>query len=359
MSSPSTTAGGPDATPGTARDGEVAPGHPVAELSGTNEPAAELSMKRRPPRRRFLPPVAATAPPRELDPPDTPQIDEPPPQSPAPAQAARTSAGVGSRLPPRPANRRVRLAVSAAGGIVALGLLAAVAHLAGLGPFSRTRQYPVSAAPSDPVRRFAYFHEGAEAGDAGAQLELAILYAKGEGTPQDYPTAATWFRAAANQGVPRAQYDMGVLIARGRGVKVDLIEAAGWYRKAAQAGYPLAQYNLAVCYTTGQGVRQDFPEAALWYRRAAIQGVVSAMVNLATMYDKGEGVAGSPVDAYAWYRAAGHRDNEAAAKRAQDIFAALPQFDRTRAAVLANDVAASIHERDPGDKPAAPDAARH
>jgi TPR repeat protein len=261
--------------------------------------------------------------------------------------------------PPLPTNRHLRIAILAASGVVALGLLAAVAYLAAIGLPSRTAQYPESAAPIDPVRRFAYFREGARAGDAGAQLQLAILYAKGEGVAQDYAAAATWFRAAANQGVPRAQYDMGVLTARGRGVKVDLPEAAGWYLKAAQAGYPLAQYNLAVCYTKGQGVRQDLPEAALWYRRAAIHGVVMAMVNLATMYDKAEGLAGSPVDAYAWYRAAGRRDNRAAAKRAQDLFAALPQLDRVRAEALASDVAASIHDPEPGDKSEAPGLAKY
>jgi TPR repeat protein len=241
----------------------------------------------------------------------------------------------------------------AGGGIVALGLVVTAAALAGLGPFSRARHYPVSAAPSDPAKRFAYFQEGAQAGNADAELQLAILFAKGEGVAQDYAAAANWFRAAANQGIPRAQYDMGVLTERGRGVKVDLAEAAGWYLKAAQAGYPLAQYNLAVCYTKGQGIRQDLPEAALWYRRAAAQGVVQAMINLAMMYEKGDGVTASPVDAYAWYLAAGRRDNQAAARHAEDLYAALPHLDQIRAEALASDVAASIHDPDKGN----PDAA--
>jgi TPR repeat protein len=152
------------------------------------------------------------------------------------------------------------------------------------------------------------------------------------------------FRAAADQGMTRAQYDLGVLYERGRGVPVDLTQAANWYLKAAEGKYPLAEYNLAVCYTKGQGIRQDVSEAALWYRRAAGQGVVQAMINLAVMYEKGEGVPASAVDAYAWYQAAGRRASQAAARRAEDLYATLPRLDQIRAEALASDVAASIHD---------------
>ena len=238
---------------------------------------------------------------------------------------------------------RRRLAV-AAGIAVALCVLVLVTAAIGLGPFARSRQYPTAEAPSDPAARLAYFQEGAAAGDANAELQLGILYAKGDGVKQDYDTAGKWFRASASQGLPRAQYDLGVLYERGRGVPLDLTEAANWYLKGAQGGHPLAQYNLAVCYIKGQGIRQDAAEGALWYGRAATQGVVQAMVNLAIMYEKGEGVTASPVDAYAWFLAAGRRDNQAAAKHAEDLFATMAQNDQICAQALASDVAASIRE---------------
>jgi TPR repeat protein len=252
-------------------------------------------------------------------------------------------------LPAKPLSARTSVIVAG----ITLCVVLSAAYAVGFGPFSRVRHYPTAAAPSDPARRLAYFQEGAQAGDPEAELQLAILYAKGESVKQDYATAATWFRAAANQGSARAQYDLGVLYERGRGVQVDLTEASNWYLKAAQGGHPLAQYNLAVCYTKGQGIRQDLSEAALWYRRAATQGVVQAMVNLAIMYEKGEGVAASPVDAYAWYLAAGRRDNQAAGRRAEDIFASLPRLEQIRAEALASDVAGSIRDPKAGNKPPA------
>jgi len=232
----------------------------------------------------------------------------------------------------------------------AAAVIITLSYAAGFGLFSRPVHRsiaPLANAPSDPAQRLAYFQRGADAGDPEAELQLAILYAKGEGVTQDYSTAAKWFRAAAEQGVPRAQYDLGVLYERGRGVPTDTAQAAGWYRKAADGEYALAQYNLAVAYTKGEGTRKDPAAAASWYRRAAAQGVVQAMVNLGMLYERGEGVPVSPVDAYAWYLAAGRRGNEPAAKRADDLFGVLSPQEQIRGQKLAMDVANAIHDPAP------------
>src|SRR5262249_4141552 len=99
---------------------------------------------------------------------------------------------------------------------------------------------PIAHAPNAPAARGPHFKRAEGAGRPEAELQLAILYAKGEGVTQDYATAATWFRAAAEQGLPRAQYDLGVLYDRGRGVTADPTQATNWYRKAAEGKYPLA-----------------------------------------------------------------------------------------------------------------------
>ena len=276
-------------------------------------------------------------------------IPEPKPQQPGALRAKLLSIARQWRdaVAPKPGGARWFYWGRWAGAAV---IVAAVGFFAGFGPFQRPAPgsiAPLANAPSDPALRLGYFQRGAEAGDAEAQLQLAILYAKGEGVKQDYSIAVTWFRAAAEQGLARAQYDLGVLYERGRGIPADATQAARWYRKAAEGKYPLAQYNLAVAYTKGEGTRKDPSEAALWYRRAAAQGVVQAMVNLGTLYERGEGVLVSQVDAYAWYLAAGRRGNQPAARRAEDLFGALSQLDQIRAQVLARDVASSIHDPAP------------
>ncbi|GAB4233825.1 MAG: hypothetical protein Tsb0032_39480 [Kiloniellaceae bacterium] len=40
----------------------------------------------------------------------------------------------------------------------------------------------------------------AEAGDAAAQYNIALMYQRGEGVRQDYAEALRWYRLAAEQG---------------------------------------------------------------------------------------------------------------------------------------------------------------
>jgi len=336
-------------------------GQPVDTLPPLIEPtqfaeepsaAPGAATGQRPARRGFLAPASPISVGARAEPPGAPLLIEPVAQAPLETGREVRSAGwqrawLAAVQPLLTISPRLAAIVGLA---VAVALVLGLAFVSGMGLFGHSPRSVVRAdapSPSDPAQRLSYYQHWAKAGDPEAQLQLAIIYAKGDGVAQDYPSAATWFEAAAAQGVPRAQYDLGVLYERGRGVPVNFIEAANWYRKAADGNYPLAQYNLAVSYTKGQGVRQDPSEAALWYRRAAAQGVGQAMINLAALYERGEGVPASPVDAYAWYFAAGRRGNEGAARRAKDLFAALPRLDQIRAEAMAGDVAGSIHDAEP------------
>ena len=46
-----------------------------------------------------------------------------------------------------------------------------------------------------------------------AQNGLGIMYAKGEGVPQDYSKALKWFGLAADKGDAGAQYNLGLMYA--------------------------------------------------------------------------------------------------------------------------------------------------
>lgn len=351
-----------------ARNGQpIAEVPPLVELvEFVDRPAAArpLPSGQRPVRRNFLAPVS-----HQIDgPPSLPHLRPrgalrselpalPPPHAPdrlsSPPAPASGFAPAPTSGPPRRGRRRVAVA---AGLAIALGLAVAVqlqVDLATLGRLQALAMQQLAPAPVlsntdeppvDPVQRATYYAARARAGDASAQLALAILHAKGDGVEQDYATAAKWFRIAAESGVMRAQYDLGVLYERGRGVPLDYPQAVVWYRKAAEQNHPLAQYNLAVAYTKGQGVRRDFFEAAVWYHRAAAQGVVAAMVNLAILYERGEGLDASAVDAYAWYRAAARRGSQPAARRAEELLQALPLTEQSRAEAKTADINASVRD---------------
>ena len=79
-------------------------------------------------------------------------------------------------------------------------------------------------------------------------------------------------RALAEQGDAIAQNDLGLMYANGEGVPQDDAEAVRWYRLAAEQGYVIAQTNLGVMYSTGQGVPEDIVLAYMWYNLAVAQG---------------------------------------------------------------------------------------
>ena len=120
----------------------------------------------------------------------------------------------------------------------------------------------------------------------------------------DYVLAAQLLRSLAEQGDVGAQYNMGVQYAIGEGVPKDVQEAVKWYRKAAEQGYFLAQASLGWWYTKGEGVRQDYQEARKWYRKAAKQGYAEAQYSLGLLYAEGQGVPRDFITAHMWFNVA-------------------------------------------------------
>ena len=145
----------------------------------------------------------------------------------------------------------------------------------------------------------------AENDNASAQYNLGVLYARGQGVPQDFTEAAKWYQKAAEQGLAEAQYNLGVRYDRGQEVQQDFTEAAKWYQSAAEQGEAKSQYNLGVLYSNGRGVSQDYKEAVKWYQSAAEQGHVFAQYNLGVVYHQGQGeVPQGLTEALKWYQKA-------------------------------------------------------
>ena len=132
--------------------------------------------------------------------------------------------------------------------------------------------------------------KAAHSGDVNAQSKLGLVYAAGNGTPQNYQEAFKWFYKAAQSGEPNAQYNLGVMYAEGDGVIQDYKEALIWLKKSAAKENPNAQYNLGVIYRNGEGISQNYQEAVKWYQKAAAQGHQKAKENLNLMYANGEAI---------------------------------------------------------------------
>ena len=103
--------------------------------------------------------------------------------------------------------------------------------------------------------------ELANAGDAKAQHDMALLYLSGRHVPKDPSQAAAWFEKAAVQGLANAQFNLGVLYQRGEGMTQNDRLAFFWYQSAAEQGLARAQHNLATAYADGRGTKINYPKA--------------------------------------------------------------------------------------------------
>lgn len=140
-----------------------------------------------------------------------------------------------------------------------------------------------------PEERFLKLRQDAEAGDAEAQNALGSLFYSGEaiskdatGKMMDYDleSAAGWFQRAAEQGHAGAQFNLGLLYAEGQGVPQDFAKAVEWFTKAAEQGNVDAQNNLGVMYLVGEGVPKNTDKAIEWFKKAEKQGNEEARENL-------------------------------------------------------------------------------
>ena len=73
-------------------------------------------------------------------------------------------------------------------------------------------QEPISEQPSS-----AELVRSAEQGDVTAQFDLGLMYATGEGVPQDSVEAVAWYRKAAEQESAAAQNNLGLMSRHRRG----------------------------------------------------------------------------------------------------------------------------------------------
>jgi uncharacterized protein len=196
----------------------------------------------------------------------------------------------------------------------------------------------------------------AQRGNAKAQEALGGMYARGEGVPQDKAEALAWFKMADNErtGLKAynksdfatalrifrpladrrqvlAEYILGLMYANGQGVPQDLGKAMQWHRKAAEQGEAKAQFSVGIMYFKGLGVPVNRAEAFKWYSRAAAQGDPAAQYNLGAMYAKGEAVERDPVKAETLYILAATARLRAAATAQRQLAKSMTAAQRAEA----------------------------
>jgi len=166
---------------------------------------------------------------------------------------------IGRQAAEQPGTRRdVVRGLSLVAGLSLLGL-----SLTGCSDYHRARR-------AYEVGRFTealqILEKLADAGDAKAQYEVALMYLQGIGTRVDPARGGYWILAAANNGNVAAMVEIGGRFESGANVERNYLLSFTWYRRAAALGDPIAAYRLAGLYERGAGVQRDLPRSWAWYR---------------------------------------------------------------------------------------------
>jgi len=112
----------------------------------------------------------------------------------------------------------------------------------------------------------------AQAGNAVAQLRLALLYDQGDGVPQSAKAAFEWYSRAAAQGEPESQNQVGLFYELGEGVPENWDLSARFIQASAQQGWMKGQFSLGRAYQFGIGVPQNRQLAVEWFAKSGAQG---------------------------------------------------------------------------------------
>ena len=124
----------------------------------------------------------------------------------------------------------------------------------------------------NPEEARKLFEEAASLGHLGATNQLGIMYASGEGGPQDQSQAFYLILMAAHAEYPTAQYNMAIMNYQGIGTGVYPEKALEWALKASEQGHVDATKFAARLYHEGLDVEKNLRQARLLYAKAAFKG---------------------------------------------------------------------------------------
>ncbi|WP_240339411.1 tetratricopeptide repeat protein [Marinobacter sp. BW6] len=119
-------------------------------------------------------------------------------------------------------------------------------------------------------------------------LNAYVVYKMGQ-----YESAFEQYLELAEEGSRQGMLNVANMYAQGQGVEKSQEKAFQWYLRAAETGDSISMVEVAMAYEAGLGTVTDKGEAIFWYRRAAEAGNSDARWWLGKrLYDRGATVEG-------------------------------------------------------------------
>jgi TPR repeat protein/type IV secretory pathway TraG/TraD family ATPase VirD4 len=186
----------------------------------------------------------------------------------------------------------------------------------------------------DPAEALRWFRKAADQGNLDAEARIGVFYMEGTVVAQDYAQALSRLRQTAEQGNATGQTGLGLMYARGTGVPTDYSLALQLFQKATAQNYPQAQNAIGIMYMNGLGVERDYSQAFHWLSEAAAQELPDAQRNLGLLYEQGLGVKRDDRQAMDWYRKAADQGDAEAQTDLGEMFATGEGVERDIAEAL-------------------------
>lgn len=110
----------------------------------------------------------------------------------------------------------------------------------------------------------------AEAGDPEAQVDMGAYHAYGPLIERDEAQALAWIQKAVAQGFLSGKNNLADMYEKGLGVPQDYERAISLYREVAATGRAVSLYSLAQLYEAGKGLSKSTTMSYLYYRMASL-----------------------------------------------------------------------------------------
>ena len=206
----------------------------------------------------------------------------------------------GLVVPRNQASARQLWQAAADAGNAAAELALAVIHLEG------------DSVKADAIKGMNLLRSAVDKGHAPALARLGQEFETGLRVPADVAQAVSLLTRASAAGNAHGTYRLAWMHRIGKGVKHDMARCVALLAQAAEGEFAQAQYEMAMHCSTGDGVPQDDERAVYWLERAVQRDHGEAMILLAGKYERGRGVPQDAAKAVALYRQAADKKIPAA-----------------------------------------------
>ena len=149
-----------------------------------------------------------------------------------------------------------------------------------------------------------YFSLAANQNNSDAQLNLGLIYSKGDLVSRDINKAIHYFSLAANQNNSYAQLNLGIIYYFGIGTSPNIKKAIYYLTLAADQYQPTAQFLLGSIYYEGLYVTFDIEKAIHYFKEASCFNHSRAKNNLGIIYKAGKGVSANSYNSVVYFEEA-------------------------------------------------------